>query len=186
MLLPHQNNARYTCPHPLLASGRSLTKKKKCSCTQVSQKCPRALHVFHYWFLVPHVLTHGFPTVQPLVPIPSGVQSLNHLFLPPHVFKDSIQNLRDTLHNSKQRRAPFFFNQMKCRGVRPPECSIAGGTAYNPYNWYTRWKCTLPRSIRSPFAFAFHAQPMQMERNSILVQSCILPLSMAFNTASST
>ena len=58
---------------------RSLTKKKKCSCTQVSQKCPRTLHVFHHWFLALHVLTHWFPTVQPLVLIPSGVQSLNHL-----------------------------------------------------------------------------------------------------------
>ena len=28
--------------------GRSLMKKKKrCSCTQVSQKCPQALHVLH-------------------------------------------------------------------------------------------------------------------------------------------
>ena len=103
-------------------SGRFLTKKKHCSCTQVSHKSPRTLHVFHYWFLALHVLTDGFPTVQPLVPIPSGVQSLNHLFLPPHVFKDSIRTLPDTLHNSKRRRAPFFFHQMKSCSVRPLKC----------------------------------------------------------------
>ena len=90
-------------------------KKKKRPCTQDSQKCPRSLHVFHYWFLALHVLTLGFPTVQPLGPNPSRVQSLNHLFsvnhlfLPPHVFKDSIRTLPHTPHNSKHRKAPFFF-----------------------------------------------------------------------------
>ena len=29
----------------MMVPGRSLTKKKKCSCTQVSQKCPQAHHV---------------------------------------------------------------------------------------------------------------------------------------------
>ena len=70
---------RDLCQH---RAGWSLTKKrkrkeKKCSGTQVSQKCPRALHVFHYWFLALHASTHWFPTVQPLVPVPSGLQSLN-------------------------------------------------------------------------------------------------------------
>ena len=71
----------------------------------------------------------------------------------------------------------LFFHQMKFCSVRLPECSIAGRTAHNPYNWYTRWKCTLTRSIRSPFA-PFGLKPcfLQMERNSVLVHSCILPL----------
>ena len=63
---------------------------------------------FHHWFLALNVFIHGFPVAQPLVPIPSWVQFLKYLFLSPHVFKDSIRTLPDTLHNSKRRRSHFF------------------------------------------------------------------------------
>ena len=76
---------------------------------------------------------------------------------------------------------------MKYRSVPPPECPIASGIAHNPHNWYSRWKCTLTRSITLPLAhFTLNPCFLQMESNSILVHSCILSLSTAFNTASST
>ena len=56
-----------------------------------------------------------------------------------------------------------------------------------PYCWYNLWKCTLTRSISSPFP-PLTLKPcfLQMALNSTLVHSCNLPLSIAFNTASST
>ena len=76
---------------------------------------------------------------------------------------------------------------MKCHGVRPPKCSIAGGAADNPYTWYICWKCAVTLSIRSPFA-PLTLKPcfLQIARNSMLVHSCNLPLSIVLNTTSST
>ena len=56
---------------------------------------------FHHLLLALYVFNHGFPVAQPLVPIPSWVQFLKHLFLPPNVFEEGIRTLHDTLHNSK-------------------------------------------------------------------------------------
>ena len=81
-------------------AGRSLTQKKKVFLYTGFPKTPAGTP-FHHWFLALYVFNHGFPVAQPLVPIPSWVQLLKHLFLPPNVFKDGIQTPPDTLHNSK-------------------------------------------------------------------------------------
>ena len=82
------------------------------------------------------------------------------------------------------KKITLFSHQMKCHGVRPPECSIASGAADNPYTWYTCWKCAVTRPIRSPFA-PLTLQPcfLQIVQNSTLVHSCDLPLSQAACTS---
>ena len=79
---------------------RSLTQKKKVSLYTGFPKTPTGTP-FHRLFLAVYVFNHGFPVAQPLVPIPSWVQFLKHLFLPPNVFGDGIRTLPNTLHNSK-------------------------------------------------------------------------------------
>ena len=52
-----------------------------------------------------------------------------------------------------------------------------------PYCWYNVWKCTLTRSISSPFPpLTLKPYFLQMALNSTLVHSCNLPLSIALNT----
>ena len=86
---------------------RSLTQKKKVFLYTGFPKTTAGTP-FHRCFLAMYVFNHGFPVAQQLVPIPSWVQFLKHLFVPPNVFKDGIRTLPNTLHNSKRRRSHFF------------------------------------------------------------------------------